>query len=125
MKYVVLICASLCLVACGVQDEHYYRTHPQALQQALKFCPGVQPSGLSCAAPMPIAASVNELAYQLQYSPQHFGQQIIALQEKLAQQEAVFAKDSNQAELKLAIEKNKQNLAERMAIVRWLESPES
>ena len=125
MKYVFLICTSLLLVACATQDEHYYRTNPKILDQAVKNCPAQQPPKLSCAQLAKIAISVNELAYQLQINPQSFGKQILSLQETLAQQQVDLAKDPDQLELKSAIEKNKKQLAERLAIVRWLESPES
>lgn len=125
MKSLFLICISVLLTACAVQDEHYYRTNPKALDQAVKNCPAQQPPKLSCSQLAAIALSMNELAYQLQMNPQGFGKQILALQESLAKKEGQLQKEPAQVELKAAIEKNKQELAERLAIVRWLESPES
>ncbi|KTD23399.1 secreted endonuclease [Legionella lansingensis] len=124
-KYVFLIFASIALVACGRQDETYYRQNPQALQQAVQNCPNKKPADISCAQLVNIAREVNELAYQLQTSPQGFGKSILELQENIAQQQAALQSNPNQPELKSSIEKNKQNLALRLAIVKWLESPES
>ncbi|WED44053.1 hypothetical protein [Legionella cardiaca] len=124
-KYLLLIFASMTLTACTVQDENYYRRNPKALQQAVKNCPNQKPSRLSCEQLAIVAESVNELAYQLQMSPQAFGKEILQLQETLAKQQVELENNPNQPELKSLIEKTKQNLAERLAIVKWLESPES
>lgn len=125
-KYLLLICTSFSLVACASQkNEAYYRQHPQLLQQAVQGCPGKQPAQLSCEQLVQISQGVNELAYQLQINPQAFGKSILQLQETLGQQQAALRNNPDQAELKIEIEKNKQKLAERLAIVKWLESPES
>jgi hypothetical protein len=124
-KYLLLICASFSLAACASQDEEYYRLHPQLLQQAVQACPVKKPSLLSCEELSQIARSTHELAYQLQASPQAFGKSILELQQTLAKQEAELRKNPNQPALQSEIKKNKRNLAERLAIVKWLESPES
>ncbi|CEK10970.1 hypothetical protein [Legionella hackeliae] len=124
-KALLLICASMLLSACTVEDENYYRRNPQVLQQALKNCPDKKPSHISCEQLATLAASVNELAYQLQMNPQGFGKKILALQETLAKQRLELENNPNQPELKSLVEKNKQDLTQRLAIVRWLESPES
>lgn len=121
IKYVFLFCAAMCLAACTAQDEHYYRTNPQDLDKAIKSCPAQPPPQLSCEQLAAIASSVNALAYQLQVNPQGFGKQILSLQEALAKQEA----QPPQSKLSAAIIKNKQQLDEYLAVVRWLESPGS
>ena len=113
------------LIACSTKDEQYYRTHPKALKEAIKNCPAKQPSQLSCDQLAMIDSTVNDLAYQLQISPLAFGKKILVLQESLAKQQSDLKANPNQFELKQTIEKNKQQLAECLAIVRWLESPES
>jgi len=82
MRYLFLAC-TLLLVACSPQNERYYRTHPEALQNAIKKCPAHQPSHLSCKQLTGIARITNELAYQLQTNPQTFGQKILALQQTI------------------------------------------
>lgn len=72
-----------------------------------------------------LAKQMNELAYQLQYNPQGFGQQILLLQETIAQQEAALKLNQAMPETKSSLAKNKQNLKQRLAVVKWLESPES
>lgn len=124
-KNLLLACMTLLLVACSAKDEHYYRTNPQALQDALSACPNKQPSGVSCEKLSSIALTVNDLAYQLQTNPQAFGRKILSLQEKLATAQENLKSHPEQTELKTLIKENKQQLAECLAVVRWLESPES
>ncbi|MDI9818285.1 MULTISPECIES: hypothetical protein [unclassified Legionella] len=125
LRYLLLICALLTLVACSARDEDYYRKNPQALQLAIKNCPEQAPAGLSCEQLTAIAHRINQLAYQLQISPQNFGRKILELQQTLAKQQAELEKNPEQSEIKAIIEENKQQLSERLAIVKWLESPES
>lgn len=125
-KYILLVCMSFSLVACASpKNEAYYRQNPQQLQQAVQNCSNQQSTHVSCERLAKIAQDVNELAYQLQINPQSFGKTILQLQQTLAQQQAELKANPNQAELKTEIEKNKQQLAQRLAIVKWLESPES
>ncbi len=124
MKFIILAVMSVWLVACSAHDEQYYRAHPVALQDALTKCPDQQPAGLSCQQLKDIALRLNELAYQLRMNPQDFGKQILALQETIAKQENTLQQNPNQPEVKAALDKNMQQLKERIAVVKWLESPE-
>lgn len=122
----VLVCAaSIALGACSTRDENYYRLNPQALQQAIKDCPNKQPAQISCEQLAAINSSVHELAYQIQVNPQEFGKKILSMQQDLAKQRNVLQENPNQPELKKMVAENEQHLAERLAIVKWLESPES
>jgi hypothetical protein len=67
---------------------------------------------------------MNNLAYQLQSSPQGFGAKILALQESIAQEE-LGLREKDTPELKTSIAQKKHTLAEYLAVVKWLESPES
>ncbi len=125
MKYIVLVIMSSWVVACSAHDEHYYSLHPDTLQQALKNCPDQQPKGASCEQLKVVAVRVNELVYQLRENPQDYGKQILALQETVAKQEHALKQNAKQPELDETLSKNKQQLKERLAIVKWLESPES
>ncbi|WP_028388440.1 hypothetical protein [Legionella fairfieldensis] len=125
MRYLFIAGILTMVTACSTHDEQYYRGHPQALQKALGDCPARQPSGVSCETLADIALQINELAFQLQMNPQGFGKKILSLQENLAKQRIALQADNNQSELKTTIEKNEQQLAEHLAVVRWLESPES
>lgn len=125
VKQLILSLATILLVACSTHDAQYYRLHPEALQQALKKCPAPQPEALSCEELSRIALDVNQLVYSLQMSPQGFGSKIISLQVELAKQQALYRKNPNQPELLTSIEAIKQQLAMRLAIVKWLESPEN
>lgn len=125
IKYVFLGVATIFLVACAPKDEHYYRLHPRELEKVLKNCPAQHPAGIACDQLQSLALEVNQLAYTLQMNPQLFGKKIIELQEKLAKKQADFAKNPQNAELKAAIISIQDQLANRIAIVNWLESPEN
>ena|SRR3990167_8583565 len=127
MRYFLLvlsICFIFSLTACSTKDAQYYRLHPQALQEVLKNCPQFKSPQITCAQLVSVADEVNSLAYQLQRDPQGFGQRILTLQIKLAQLEVDLKKNSRNAHLSVQIEQDKQALAEYLAVVKWLESPE-
>ncbi|MDR3504590.1 MAG: hypothetical protein P4L79_18640 [Legionella sp.] len=124
-KYLVAILVILGLTSCMKKDEHYYQTHPNELQQAIKSCPEQQPQGMSCNQIQEIAGRMNSLAYQLQQSPQGFGNKILALQETLAAQEQKLKTDTTNKELQASIAQNQHDLEEHLAVVKWLESPGS
>jgi hypothetical protein len=125
IKYLFIVPMLMILVACSTQDEFYFRTNPKQLQKAVNACPEIQPSQLSCQKLADIAEDLSKLAYQLQVNPQGFGKNILALEETLAKQKAALQTDPNQPKLKTMIKKNEKQLAEYLAIVKWLESPES
>lgn len=104
---------TLLLTSCATQDEQYFRTHPQKLQEALVSCPNTPPKAISCQQLQLIAVEVNKLVFEMQISPQRFGTKIIALQSELSETQTDAAKDTI-----------RQKLAMRLAVVRWLQSPE-
>lgn len=124
-KCLVAILIILGLTSCMKKDEHYYQTHPNELQQAIKKCPEQQPQGLSCQQLQVIAGRMNNLAYQLQFSPQGFGSKILALQETIANQQQQLKTTHIKTDLQAKIDQNKQELSEYLAVVKWLESPVS
>jgi hypothetical protein len=124
-KYLVLVLVSLGLVSCSDKKEQYYRSHPKELQQALKSCPADTPPAMTCDALQQLGGRLNELAYQLQSSPQGFGAKILSLQETIATQEAELKESKTAPDVKPSLIKNKSDLADYLAVVKWLESPES
>ncbi|WP_133131257.1 hypothetical protein [Legionella yabuuchiae] len=124
LRSLFLILFSVWLVACSAHDEQYYSTHPQDLQRALNNCPKDSPKQVSCRTLEMIANRINKYALELRTSPQGFGQEILALQEKIAQQEKALSQTRDQPDLKHALQENKIELEQRLAVVRWLESPE-
>lgn len=124
MRYVGLGILCVCLVGCFSQDLNYYRSHPQVLREALQRCPQVKPHAVSCSQLARLAQSMNQLASELQQNPQAFGHQTILLQNKLMQQLNQLTADPQQQDLQLDIRQTKQAIAERNAVIRWLESPE-
>ena len=125
IKYILLLVASLWVAACAAHDERFYSLHPKALQQAIEKCPQHQPRDISCEQLKNIASRVNESAYQLRVNPQEYGQKILTLQEMIGKQEAALQKEANQPEIQSSLVENKRQLQDRLAIVKWLESPES
>lgn len=124
-KYLVILLI-LGLTSCiGTKDEQYYRSNPKELQNAMKSCPNKQPEGLTCEHIEQLSNRMNSLAYQLQYNPQGFGGKILALQEKIAKQQLELRKSGANPDIKDSLEQNKQDLADYLAVVKWLESPES
>jgi hypothetical protein len=125
-KYLAMVLvASLGLVSCSFQDEKYFLSHPKELHMALKSCPTQQPQGLSCDQLQHLAARLNQLAYQLQSSPQGFGTKILVLQELIAQEMHELKGKNETPELRASLEQNQHELADYLAVVKWLESPES
>lgn len=124
-KCLVAILIVLGLTSCSAKDEHYYQTHPKELQQAMQSCPEIKPEGLTCEQLATVARRINSLAYQLQSSPQGFGNKILALQETIAGQQKQLALEKNNSTLQTTIAQNEEDLAEHMAVVKWLESPAS
>lgn len=108
----------------AARDAYYYSVHPKILQSALQHCSEKQSIDTSCEQLKTIALSVNESAYQLRLDPQAYGKKILLLQQVIAQQESALKNQSNQPELQLTLIENKRQLEQRLAIVKWLESPE-
>ncbi len=121
----MVILVALGLTSCTVKDKHYYQSNPKELQKALKACPDTKPEGLTCEELGDIGRQMNTLAYELQSSPQNFGSKILALQQTISSQKIELKKNQSNAELKTTIEKNEKELADLLAVVKWLESPES
>lgn len=113
------------MTSCHGKNEHYYLTHAKELQVAIKSCPGKPPQGITCDQAEHLASRLNALGYQLQSGPQEFGKKILALQETIATQKAELASKKENAELKTALQNNQKELVDLLAVVKWLESPES
>jgi|GEM_PF-1407338 len=118
-----LVAVSL-LTACTTHDEQYYRTNPPALQQAIKDCSEQSSGQLTCDQLKAIAADVSQLAYELQINPQAFGKKIISLQNQMVAIQAQLKQNPNQTELTQSLHTVEQELKDRLAIVKWLESPQ-
>lgn len=125
MKYLFVAGVTLLLIGCSPRNENYYQTHPQALQDAIQNCPAKQPTSLSCEQLTRLAVSMNDLVDQLRPNPQAFGRKILVLQQTIASQETELKTKTDQPELKAALEKNQLLLQQYLAVVRWIESPES
>ena len=124
IKYIILLVMPLIASSCSAaHDEHFYSLHPSELQKVIEQCPDQHPAGVTCEQLSHCARRANVLVSELQYDTQGFGQKILVLQETLATLEASLKTTPNQTQLTSSIEKNKTELTERLAIVKWLESP--
>jgi hypothetical protein len=117
----ILSLVALLIVGCSAEDEHYYRVHPQILQKELKACPNAHPANITCTELKNIAKDINTLAYELQMNPQEFGSKILNLQLAL-ETTPTQATSSSKSH---SINEMRQELDMRLAIVKWLESPEN
>lgn len=124
-KFISIIVLSFWVVGCTAQDANYYRLHPRALQDAIQTCPSSAPSGISCDALHHIAMELNAMASTLRRDPQAYGQAILSRQEAIAKQMTELEKNPQQLDIKTALDANKKALEQQLAIVKWLESPES
>ena len=110
--------------ACSAHDEQYYRSHPGAIKQALQKCPQQSPKKISCDELHKVSMRLTALAFQLRTGPQHFGQEILKLQQTIAKQKKILLENPEQRDMEKSLENNQQRLKERLAVVKWLESPE-
>lgn len=117
------------LCICSVSfaaDVDYSKLNPVKIEQDLASCPDKIPqTKLSCAELKKLAVRINDLAIQLQIDRQGYGKAILASQEKLAKQQELFEKKQNDKKLSQEIAANKQEITERLLLIKWLESPRS
>ena len=123
MNRIWLLFLSLWSVHAVAQDASYYRVHPIELQSVIKQCPDHPPVNITCSELQMIAQQLNTLAYELQTVPQQFGQKILALQESIEKEKIQLQEKPSQSELIAFLEQEKAQLNERLAVVKWLESP--
>lgn len=121
----IILAVFVCLLtACIKKDVQYYWQHPDKLQAVLSRCPSVQPQGIDCEALHSIQKSMSMLAHELRINPQDFGKQIIALQEKISTVSVQLKQDPDNHELHNIMLQLQTELNQRLAVARWLESPE-
>lgn len=126
-KYLYLLIVyfmTFALVSCTLSKEkQYYRKHPKELQHALMQCQ--EKESKHCTKLRRLGLRLDRLARELQHSPQGFGQNILSLQQTIASQEKELLKNKVNLKLKHSLAQNKEELADELAVVKWLESPES
>lgn len=122
MKYIALMMMPFLAMGC-THDEAYYRSHMAQLQKVMNQCPDHHPAELTCEQLQKIALRANALSDELRFDPQGFGQKILALQESMSVDEASIEANRHQPALQESIALHQMELSERLAIVKWLESP--
>lgn len=108
IKYILLIAMPLLVSVCTADTKAHYKLHLSQLQRDIAQCPDRHPPNVSCEQLQQYAEHANDLADELHNNPQVFGQKILSLQESQAKQPT---------------DQNTIQLAERLAVVKWLESP--
>lgn len=112
------------LSACQAKNEQYYRLHPDELQQALQQCMASEQSRNRCDSLWAIERDVRQLEFELKSNPQGFGQKIIRFQVRQVSLEKELQSHENKQK-RLELNEISDQLEQYLAIVRWLESPES
>ncbi len=104
------------LAGCVAYDAAYYRTHPQAVFAALQACEAdAVDKPQDCLALEKMATAFRGWMNEIQSNSQAFGQKIIKMQQYCSLASLSAEKQ----------EKCRQALEMRLAVVKWLESPES
>lgn len=123
MKRIGFILLSLWSVFAAAKDVSYYRVHPVELQLVLKACSDSPKLDEKCNDLQIIAQQLNAQAYELQSNPQQFGQTILHLQEMIAKATIELENTPSKSEIRTFLEENTAQLQQRLAVVKWLESP--
>ncbi len=123
-KYLLLLIAVIGLTSCIEKDENYYRMHPKELHRVLEDCENKMLQKITCQKLEELRNQMSRLAYQLQSSPQGFGNKILTLQQTIAKQKELLKKDESNEQIKIEMEQNERQLVDMMSVVKWLESPE-
>lgn len=119
-KYIMLII--VCWSSIGfAKSMNYYLANPQLVERELAACPATQPTDISCDALKQIAIKIDSLIYELHSDRLAYGQNILSLQEIIAKQRVLQSHNEESSNLN----ENINNLNARLAVIRWLESPES
>lgn len=113
----------LTVAACSNTDENYLLSNPGHLQKMLKNCPQSVPGAMSCESLEKTADKLNRLGFELRLDPQKFGQTILSLQESIAKEEKQCSVNGSSPESATSLQQHRQQLKERLAVVRWLLSP--
>ncbi|MFZ4076579.1 MAG: hypothetical protein ACOYKA_01210 [Legionellaceae bacterium] len=108
VRYVFFLSVALILSACSGHDVRYYTLNLKALDAALAKCPSHPPAQVSCEQLDVIAQRMNQLAYLLRSDQQAYGLSILHLQKSRVEHDSVSKREA---------------LAERLAVVKWLQSP--
>ena len=121
-RYSLCVFLFLCAGVCFANSDLDLSLHPKKLQESIEKCNILAQSTPECEHLHKMAVRVNSLAYELRMNPQAYGQKILSLQVAIAKQiDKPQSSANTQSEIHPTLE---QELRERLAIIKWLESPE-
>lgn len=125
MRYVILFCSCIgILTGCSEKPSSYYWKHPQVLRDALSQCQQNRESP-TCKKLSSIGYSMNTLGQELQANPQAYGKTILNLQMELAKERAKKQHAGEVSDQSTdTLEPIEQEIEQRLAVIKWLESPE-
>lgn len=119
MRSVILIFLSVgFLTGCSERASSYYWQHPQALHDALIKCQ-THRNTATCENLSQIGYSMNILGQELQANPQDYGKILLNLQMELAEKSAQKQENTDES-----LQSLQQEIEQRLAVIKWLESPE-
>lgn len=119
MRSLIFIFVSIgLLVGCSERSSSYYWQHPQVLHDALIKCQQNRNTAI-CDKISQIGYSMNILGQELQANPEEYGKTLLNLQMQLAEKSAQDTHTNDQS-----LQSLQQEIQQRLAVIKWLESPE-
>lgn len=97
----------------------------EAIQKEIGHCSKDKSNSDRCSKLQVLASKLNGLVDELRTGPQQFGLKILRLQETIVAEEEALKSNPDQPSLRKQLAAHKESLQERLAIVKWLESPKS
>ncbi len=96
---------------------------PEDLQSAWKRCQSTAKDEVKCTALHAQLERLNHFAYQLRVNPLRFGQRVLTLQTWIAEQEDSMDNNTLSREQRMLLSERRQQLRDRLDVIKWLESP--
>jgi hypothetical protein len=122
MKYILLGAITIFANICQAQSKSDLSLTPWALQPEIEKCVNAKVNSPECQNIVLIANTINALVLEMQQSPQGYGLSILNLQMRIAEAMRQNQQTKDPA-LDAQIQQEKHELAMRLAIIRWLQSP--
>lgn len=110
------------LSACSPEQE-LETINPTVIAKEIKHCVDHKLGNAYCDELKVVSKRVQFLSYSLSMDPQGYGQTILKLQEKIAEEQAALKSDNKTNVSQSDVTHDKQRLRERLAMLKWLASP--
>ena len=97
---------------------------PKDLKASWKKCQSVAWDEQTCAPLRAHLETLNHFDYQLKINPLRYGRRVLALQELIAHHENMLHLSNATQANRLVLEEHRQQLRDRLLVIKWLESPQ-